>query len=72
MTIQIDDALEAMTRRELEALQEKIDRQLQSCVIDGREGAETYVVSRQGTRASIRLCKPCFEKLRLPESRAEA
>ncbi len=62
--------LSGFTRRQLEDLRDKIDKELVSCVIDGREGAETYSISRRGTRAAIQLCLPCFERLRLPESRA--
>jgi hypothetical protein len=63
--------LSAFTRRQLEELRERIDRELLSCAIDGREGAEAYLISKKGTRASILLCKPCFERLRLPEMRAK-
>lgn len=61
-----------MTRRQMEELRTKLDIELQSCVIDGREGAEPYAIARKGNRASIMLCKPCFERLRLPEGRTEA
>lgn len=66
-----EDPLAGLTRRQLEQIKVRVDRQLQSCAIDGREGAEPYVISRKGVRASIMLCTPCFEQLRLPESRAE-
>ena len=62
--------LKSLTRRQLEDLRESIDKELQSCVVDGREGAELYRISKRGQRASIMLCLPCFEKLRLPELRS--
>lgn len=65
-----DDPLAGLTRRELEQARSRIDVALRSCIIDGREGAEPYLVSRHGTRASLMLCRPCFERARLPEQRA--
>lgn len=62
--------LKSLTRRQLEDLQEAITKELRACVIDDREGAESYLISRKGARASILLCKPCFEKYRLPKLRA--
>jgi hypothetical protein len=66
-----DDVLAGLTRRQLQELAAKIDRQLQACAIDGREGAEPYRIRRGNVDASILLCKPCFERLRLPASRAD-
>jgi hypothetical protein len=61
-----DDVLAGLTRRQLQELAAKIDRQLQACAIDGREGAEPYRIRRGNVAATILLCKPCFERLRLP------
>lgn len=66
----MDDALKGLTRKQLEELQVRIERELRSCTLCGTEGAEAYAVSRKGTRASLLLCKPCFERHRLPEGRA--
>jgi hypothetical protein len=65
------DALAGLTRKQLEDLRTKIDLELRSCVIDGREGAEPYRITKKGTKASIMLCVPCFEKFRLPELRSQ-
>jgi len=66
-----EDPLSGLSRRKLEELRERIDRELQSCVIDGREGAVPMLVSNKGTRATLLICIPCFERLRLPQSRSE-
>ena len=66
----LDEALEGMSRRQLEELQGRIARQLEGCALDGREGAEHYLITGRHARASIRLCRPCFERLRLPPGRA--
>jgi hypothetical protein len=71
-----DDALKNLTRRELEDLRARIERELVSCVICNREGAKAYRVRASGrgstTEASLDLCTPCFEKHRRPASNAEA
>jgi len=67
----IQDALKDLTKRQLEELREKIDKELQTCAVCGNEGALYYLITRKGIRASIYLDKPCFEKYRLPESRAK-
>jgi hypothetical protein len=66
-----DDVLKGLTRRQLEELAAKIALELQTCAICETEGALPYRISRKGTVASLLLCKPCFEKHRLPEGRAE-
>lgn len=66
----IEDALKGLTRRQLEDLQAQIERELQACTLCSAEGAEPYNVGRHGVRASMLFCKPCFEKHRLPETRA--
>lgn len=63
--------LSGFTRRQLEELQARIVKELQSCVIDSREGAEIYSITRHGAKATIMLCKPCFEKLRQPVARGD-
>jgi hypothetical protein len=71
----LDDALASMTKRDLEELQDEIGRRLVACLICGNEGAESWRVTGHGTAkgkvASLMICKPCFEKHRLPEGRAE-
>lgn len=67
----LDDALNSMTKRDLEELEEEIKRRLLSCLLCGNVGASPYRLSRANTSASLFLCKPCFEKHRLPESRSE-
>jgi hypothetical protein len=74
----LDDALDSMTRHDLERMQEEIAKRLRSCVICGSEGAEAFRVTSSrafgggALVASILLCKPCFEKSRLPGTRVEA
>lgn len=68
----VDDTLAGLTRRQLEDLQEKIAKELQSCVIDGREGAIAYRVTSHSATASLMLCKPCFERYRLPKTAAKS
>ena len=69
----IDDALKGMTRKQLEELRERVELELQSCVLCGSEGAASYHVrggrAAKGAMAAMLFCKPCFEKYRLPETR---
>lgn len=65
----IDDALKGLTRRQLEDLRERLEKELQQCTVCGTEGAVAYTVSKKGVRASMLFCKPCFERHRLPEGR---
>lgn len=68
-----DDPLAGLTRRQLEDIRDRVEKQLRSCVIDDREGARPYrITGGHGNAqvASIMLCKPCFERFRLPEGRA--
>ena len=71
----IDDALDSMPARDLERLRERIDRRLQSCAIDGNDGAiacrVTAKITGNTTSFTLLLCRGCIEKNRLPESRAE-
>jgi hypothetical protein len=71
----LDDALSSMTKRDLEQLQHEIERRLVTCLICDSEGADAMMVAglgaAKGKRAVLLLCKPCFEKHRLPESRSE-
>ena len=71
------DALKSMTRRQMEELRSRLDKELQSCILCGTEGAIPYVITRNNrtkgasaARATVLLCVPCFEKIRLPEGRA--
>jgi len=66
----MDDALKSLTRRQLEDLQRKIERELKACILCGSEGATAYSVWHRNTsKASLQLCRPCFEKHRLPAGR---
>jgi hypothetical protein len=60
-----------MTKRDLEDLEEEIKRRLLSCFLCGNVGAVPWRVSGRGTVATLLICKPCFEKHRLPEGRSE-
>lgn len=66
--------LKSLSRRQLEEMQAAIAKELISCAICGREGAGPYVIRTGGknsrARASIKLCLPCFEHFREPESLA--
>ena len=72
----LDDALASMTRRDLEALRAEIEARMVACTVCGKDGAvPVHVTSAKfdggsKTTASLYLCKPCFEKHRLPEGRA--
>jgi hypothetical protein len=71
----LDDALSSMTRRDLEDLRGEIDRRLVLCMLCGTDGAAPFRVAGRGNDAgkvaSLMLCRPCFEKHRLPEGRSE-
>ena len=70
----IYDALASMTRRELEALRAEIDARMVACTVCGNDGARPVRVTTGGSghqmAATLYLCKPCFEKHRLPEGRS--
>lgn len=69
------DALKGLTKRQMEDLAAALAKELQECVLCGTEGAEFYLVRPRrreaGERATMLFCVPCFEKHRLPESRAK-
>ena len=72
----IEDALKGLTRRQLEELRTKLDKELQECTICHSEGAEKYNVvgfghQRGNIKAAMLFCKPCFEKYRQPFSRGQ-
>jgi hypothetical protein len=73
----VTEALKGLTRRQLEELQEQIERELRACVVCGVEGATPFKVTGRisGTnnsmKASMLFCKPCVERYRLPDGRAE-
>ncbi len=71
----IKDALDGLSARELEHMRDLIDKRLAVCAICESDGAFPYRVAapeaRGKARASLMLCPACFEKHRLPESRAE-
>lgn len=71
------DVVDGLSARDAERLRELLDQRLKVCAIDGFDGADLYLVRKSGRagdreRASILLCPACFERHRLPESRAEA
>lgn len=72
----IEDALKGLTRRQLEDLHEQIERELRTCVVCGCEGASPFRVTgkaigtNNAVRASMLFCKPCFERHRMPVTRA--
>ncbi len=76
----LGDALDSMTSRDLERLQEEIARRLVKCVVCGGDGAvpvqavvkRGVSAGRSGTRATLMVCPPCFSKHRLPEGRSRA
>lgn len=72
---EIDDALDAMSARDLERLQGKIERRLRACAIDGNDGAVACRVTAPTSRGhavfSLLLCPACIERHRLPEGRSE-
>lgn len=67
----MNEHLKNLTRKQMETLVAELQKELRSCIICGREGATAFTVSHKGFRASMLFCKPCCEKYRLPESRAE-
>lgn len=72
----LGDALDGMTRRQLEDLVSQATRRLASCLLCGETGAVGVACSLKkgdrGTRFTLLMCPACIEKHRLPESRAEA
>ena len=71
----IDDALNSLTRRDLERMREQIEKRLVACTLCGGDGAEAVRVSGTkrwggGVDAALMICRPCFEKHRLPRGRA--
>jgi predicted mannosyl-3-phosphoglycerate phosphatase (HAD superfamily) len=73
--LKLDDALSSMTSRDLEELQRTITDRLARCALCSNDGAMPWKVVGQGASkgkvASLLICKPCFEKHRLPEGRSE-
>jgi hypothetical protein len=72
----LDDALDGLSRRELEALVAKATTRLASCTLCGADGAfACRVFARVSGRQqdfALMLCAACIERQRLPESRAAA
>lgn len=71
----LDDALDSLTKRDLERLQARIAARLISCVLCGAGEASFYVVAPKSHsggrgRASMAFCPACFAKHRLPDARA--
>jgi hypothetical protein len=73
----LTDALDSMTRRQIEALVAAAQRRLASCVLCGADGAAPVLASvptpaGNSQRVSFMLCPACIERHRLPEGRADA
>ena len=60
----LNEALTSLTRRELAALRNHVDRVLRECAICGNEGAEHVTAKRGDARGSLLLCLPCWERVR--------
>lgn len=71
----MDDALNGMTKRQLEDLRGRIDKRLQACAIDGNDGAVPVRATARRGKGSVAftllMCPSCIERHRLPEGRAE-
>ena len=71
----MDDALNGLTKRQLEDLRTKVEKRLLACSIDGNDGAipvrATAKLRGSSVRFALLLCPACIERLRLPESRSE-
>lgn len=63
----LTDALDSLTRHDLEVLQKGIKARLLACLLCGTDGATIYRVAGQ-KHAGLALCAKCFEKHRLPEN----
>lgn len=72
----IDDPLKGLTKRQMEDLKERLERELQVCIACGNVGAVPARISlrfpgaKGSSNASIKICMACFEKNRLPDARA--
>ena len=69
------DALDAMPAREVEPLIAHAQRRLAKCFACGTDGAFVATITskrggRNSTRASIRICAACWDRVTLPEARA--
>ena len=74
-TSAVSDALDAMPARDVERLIEKAQRRLARCFACGTDGAfPATITSKKGrgssSRASIRICAGCWDRVTLPEARA--
>lgn len=73
MAGRIDEALDGLSRRELEALAGRITTRLAACALCGNDGAVACRVTAKlpsHTTFSLLLCRPCIERHRLPEGRS--
>jgi len=74
MASSLDDAVDGLPARQLEALRARIDRRLQECLLCRSDGA--LPVKGQAklrgneARFALLLCPACIERHRLPEGRA--
>lgn len=74
MGARVDEALDGLSRRELEELQGRVARRLQACTVCGGDGAVPCRVQAKipsEARFTLLLCRPCIERHRLPEGRSE-
>jgi len=71
----LEDAIDAMSAREVERLLELAQRRLQRCAICNSDGATHFRVTGKTGQNSLTfallLCPACVDKHRQPESRAD-
>jgi transcription elongation factor Elf1 len=71
----LSEAIKSLTRRQLQELQKQIEKELLSCIFCGTEGAVRHslkpIQRSSGNPVVVLVCKPCFEKFRLPMSTEE-
>jgi hypothetical protein len=71
----LNSALDGMTRKQLQELADKAAKRLRSCALCGGEHPEPYTIRKANhlpgqRRGAILLCAACFAKVREPESKA--
>lgn len=70
----LDDAIDSMSARDVEALKARLEKRLQACIICRGDGAVPVHGRRKiggvESRLALMLCPACIERHRLPESRA--
>jgi predicted SprT family Zn-dependent metalloprotease len=64
---QLDDALDSMSRGELEKLISAATKRLADCAVCGEAHAIRFQIRDENRRASLFLCEACYAKLRQPD-----